>query len=100
MKDLQEQKGGIPSKQRIYQKAAAYAIEAIETLAKAMREADNDNARVGAAKVLLSKCLPDLKASELMGESGTPIKLTFTVATEESKEQLEKLYERSDSGND
>lgn len=73
MADLQEQKGGIPSKQRIYQKAAAYAIEAIETLAKAMREADNDNARVGAAKVLLAKCIPDLKATELTGEGGNEI---------------------------
>lgn len=71
--DLQENKGGIPSKQAIYQKAAAHAYEAIETLARIIKDGDNDNARVGAAKALLAKCIPDLKASELTGKDGEPL---------------------------
>lgn len=67
-KYLPGKKGGIPNKQAIQQKAQAHAIEAIEVLVEAMRNGDNTNARVGAAKTLLNKCLPDLKATELSGD--------------------------------
>lgn len=70
MADSQDKPRGIPSKQVLYQKAAGHAIDAIEVLAKLMYEADNDAARVGAAKVILAKCIPDLKAQELSGKDG------------------------------
>jgi hypothetical protein len=73
MDNLPDKKRGVPSKQILYQKAAGHAIDAIEVLAKLMYEADNDAAKVGAAKCLLSKCIPDLKATELTGEDGNEI---------------------------
>jgi len=53
------------SKNAIYQKASSYAIDAINVLVDVMTNGDNDNARTGAARTLLSKCVPDLKATEL-----------------------------------
>lgn len=73
MADSQDKPRGIPSKQVLYQKAAGHAIDAIEVLAKLMYDADNDAARVGAAKTILAKCIPDLKATELTGEGGNEI---------------------------
>ena len=88
------------SKIALYNKAKYHAPRAIEVLAEAMEKGESYAVRVGAAKVLLAKCIPDLKATEFKGSDGSPLQITFTVATEESKKQLEKLYERSDSGND
>jgi hypothetical protein len=57
------------SKNAIYQKVSGYAYDAIKVLVDVMNNGDNDNAKVGAAKTLLSKCAPDLKATELdLGE--------------------------------
>lgn len=63
-------KRGVPNKQAIQQKAQAHAMQAIEVLVDAMINGDNTNAKVGAAKVILNKCLPDLKAAELTGRDG------------------------------
>lgn len=46
----------------------AYVPEAIETLIDLMRNGDNDNVKMGATKVLLSKVIPDLKSSEVTGD--------------------------------
>ena len=100
MKDSQERKGGVVSKQRLYQMTAAHAKLAIQTLVDAMVKGENYATKVGAAKSILAKCIPDLKATEVTGGGGVPLQITFTVATKETKEQLERLYERSDSGDD
>jgi hypothetical protein len=39
---------------------------------------DNDNVKLGAIKLLLSKLLPDLKATEISGDDGKPL-LIFDV---------------------
>lgn len=59
------------SKNAIYQKASSYAIEAISVLVDVMHGGDNDNARIGAARTLLSKCVPDLKATEISTDEQT-----------------------------
>lgn len=49
-------------------------------IAKAMEMAEkstNENVQLGAIKLLLSKVLPDLKATELTGESGNAIRITI-----------------------
>lgn len=53
------------SKNTLYQKASGYAIDAIQVLVDIMHNGDNDNARVGASKTLLAKCVPDLKATDI-----------------------------------
>jgi hypothetical protein len=68
-KNRQGEGGGTLSKIAIYQKAAAHALDAIEVLAREMKEGDNSGARVGAAKALLAKCLPDLKSTDFTPET-------------------------------
>jgi hypothetical protein len=64
--DLQEKKGVSPiSKQAAYSKAAAYFEEALETAIDVMRKSKNDNARLGAARTVISKVLPDLKSEDM-----------------------------------
>jgi hypothetical protein len=62
--------GGVASKQHLYQLTAAHAKEAIQTLLLAMRNGENYATKVGAAKTILAKCIPDLKATELSGVDG------------------------------
>ena len=100
MKNLQEKKRGIPSKQVLYQLTSAHAKDAIKCLADVMMNGDNDNARIGAAKVLLNKCIPDLKSVELGGEGGKTLIINFTVSSEEAKKRLEQLYAGSIGGDD
>lgn len=78
MNDSQEKrKGGVPSKQKLYQLAAAHAEESIKTLIEIVRNGDSDSNKIGAAKILLSKCIPDLKSAELSGKDGEV--LTFII---------------------
>ena len=58
-------KRGPVSKQALYSKASSNALEAIDKLVEKMRNGDNDNVQMGAAKAILNKCLPDLKSSNL-----------------------------------
>lgn len=56
--------GGVPNRGSLYAVAAAHSKEAIDTLYDLMMNSKNDNVRLGAAKALLDKSLPDLKPSE------------------------------------
>lgn len=55
---------GVPNRGSLYAVAAAHSKEAIDTLYDLMMNSKNDNVRLGAAKALLDKSLPDLKPSE------------------------------------
>lgn len=57
-------KGGSPARDVLYSEAAKYAPRAIAVLVDIMEHGDNDNARMGAAKAILSKAIPDLKSIE------------------------------------
>ena len=46
-----------------------------------MQTTRNENLRMGAAKVIIDKSIPDIKAIELKGENGEPIKLTVLAGT-------------------
>lgn len=52
---------GPVSKNALYQAASSHAVEAIAVLVEIMRNGDSDSNKVGAAKAILAKCLPDLK---------------------------------------
>ena len=62
--DSQGRKGGVVSKQRLYQLTAAHAPRAIAVLMEALEKGENYATKVGAAKTILAKCIPDLKAME------------------------------------
>jgi len=58
-------KGKQLSKKQLQENIRAYVPSLIEKTVYLANSADNDNARLGAIKLLLSKCVPDLKATEL-----------------------------------
>jgi len=62
-----------PSRISLYAKAADNAMRMIEILKEIAETGDNDSARLGAAKTLLSKALPDITAQEIAGKDGQPI---------------------------
>ena len=51
----------IPNRQGLYARTAKYAQKAIDTMVSLL-ESRNEAIRLGAAKALLDKCLPDMKA--------------------------------------
>lgn len=77
--DKEVDKGGVIGRNALYNKASSYAQEAIEVLVEIMRSEGNPAARTGAAKTILNKCLPDLKAIEYRDEEGNVIPFTVVV---------------------
>jgi len=69
-------KGGVPSRSQLYTMASKYAPEAIEKL-KQLMTCGTPAVEMGAAKVLLAKAIPDLKAMEITGAEGAPVKVVF-----------------------
>jgi hypothetical protein len=63
------------SNRALQEMARPYAKAALETVFRLLTEGDNDNVKLGAAKIILSKVLPDLKATELTGAGGS----SFTI---------------------
>ena len=69
--DLPEEKGVSPiSRQAAFSKASSHFQKALDTVIDVMNTSKNDNARLGAARTIIDKVLPDLKAQELTGEGG------------------------------
>jgi hypothetical protein len=61
--------GGIKSRQQLYAMFSPHAELAVETLVKACTNG-NPAVRVGAAKTILAKLVPDLKSTEITGADG------------------------------
>jgi hypothetical protein len=66
---VEKNKGGIKSRQQLYAMFSPHAELAIETLVKACSNG-NPSVRVGAAKTILAKLVPDLKSTEILGQDG------------------------------
>lgn len=77
------------SRQGLYAMASKHAARAIEVLRELMESDENGSVRMGAAKVLLAKALPDLKAMEISGKDGEPLKVLFVPAEVMAKYQIE-----------
>ena len=69
-------RGGTPSQSVMYQKIASRADEIVDELFELLHSR-NENIRMGAAKVLANKIIPDRKAVEVSGENGGPIKVNI-----------------------
>lgn len=67
-----------PNRQGLYAKAAKHATAALDVLAQLL-VSNNENIRLGAARTLLDKCLPDVKAVELSSNEDTQIKYSIIV---------------------
>lgn len=94
----EQSKGGQLSDLAIRERLRAATPQAIDKLIE-LCQSRNPSVAMGAAKVILSKVIPDLRATEFSGKDGTPLQVTFTVQSEEAKKELEKLYEGSNSTN-
>ena len=70
---------GTPTRDVLYSEAAKHAPRAIDILVEIMEKGDNDNSRLGAARTILAKAIPDLKAMELTGANGGAIQLKYIV---------------------
>ena len=78
-------KGKTPSKTGLYSATAAHALESIKVLAYEMKHGDNSNARIGAAKTILSKCIPDLRSVEAKLEGEVVVGLVLKVPEKNEK---------------
>ena len=61
---------------QLYQKFEPLANQAIEVIKKCM-ESRNENIAMGAAKIVLERTVPAIKAIELTGNNGDPIKFNI-----------------------
>ncbi len=68
---------GPDSRQTLYAYASQYTREAIDIIVEIMRTSRNESLKLGAANTILDKNLPDIKAIEVSGENGEPIKLNI-----------------------
>ena len=71
MNSSKAKKRGSPSREILYSEAAKHAPKAIKVLADLL-DHGNENVRVSAAKAILAKAIPDLKAMELSGKDLNP----------------------------
>lgn len=83
----QVNKGGAVSRSALYSMAQKHAPRAIEVLQELMNSKYQPSVRMGAAKTLLGKAIPDLKAMEITGEGINPVKVLVL-----SPELVEKYY--------
>lgn len=76
-------KGGVPSRDQMYRKIAMKAFYLIDYLMDVINgKLPASAVRIGAAKTLLNKALPDLRAMEVTGKDGQ--QFTITVVTGDS----------------
>lgn len=66
-------KEGTPNKGTLQSYLQNFTKEAIDEIVYVMRNSRNENLRFGAAKVIVDKSIPDVKAVELTGENNGPI---------------------------
>lgn len=76
-KSIQEVKKepGTPNRAHLQSYIQNFTREAIDAIVQVMRTTRNENLRMGAAKVIIDKSIADIKAMEITGENGEPIKL-------------------------
>lgn len=70
---------GTPNRGTLQSYVQNFTKESIDTLVKIMRDTSRENKslRMGAAKALLDKSIPDVKAIEVGGVNGEPIRLNI-----------------------
>lgn len=80
-KSTEVKKRGTPPREIFYSEAAKYAIRAIRKVVYLMSYGDNDSVRLGAAKTILAKAIPDLHETELKGDGQGIIQLFVNVGS-------------------
>lgn len=89
-------KGGVPSRRAMTLKYLGYSEEALEVLVETMRnKTAQDTARLAAARAILDKVIPDMKAVELSGEDSAGLVFKLVI----DKKQLEEMREHDGRDN-
>lgn len=88
---------GPTNRQGLYAYASKFSQEAIDAMVEIMRTTRNESLKLGAAKALLDKSLPDLKVTEITGENGEPIKFNIITGSDYVS-ALGKLTTTPDTG--
>jgi len=79
-------KGGtIYSKKRIRSIIAERADEILVVLFEALHNTKNNNLQLGAAKILMNKILPDLKATELSAKNNSSLEGLIKIVYENNQ---------------
>lgn len=90
MRSVKAKKRGTPARDVLYSEAAKYAPRAIAVLVNIMEHGDNDNARMGAAKAILAKAIPDLKTTDLNVTNSEPVQVR--IVSEETINDLQTFH--------
>ena len=71
--------GGVPSRDQLYRKIANKALIAIDVIVEIMETGGGRMAatKLGAAKIILNKALPDLRAEEISGKDGQQLTINL-----------------------
>lgn len=67
---------GVPKRANLYARLSKYAPKTIKRIVELL-DSKNESVALGAAKALLDKCLPDVKAVELTNETQEPLKIVI-----------------------
>lgn len=82
--NIEAKQGGVPSRIGLYAHASKYTVEAIDILYSLMTTSRNEGIKLGAARTLMDKCLPDLKAMDITTqERPQPIPILFDIGRAE-----------------
>ena len=72
-KSRQAKRERTPNKGTLLSHLQNFSLESIDYLVDTMRNSRNENLRFGAARAILDKTVPDLKATEVTGEDHGPL---------------------------
>ena len=71
----QAKKQGPPNQGSLQAYIQNFTLEAIDALVEILRTTRNESLKMGAAKVIIDKSIADIKAIELSGKDGSPIRV-------------------------
>lgn len=88
MADQQAKKVGHPNKGSLQAYLQDFTKEAIDGLVKLMRETKQDQLKFAAFKLIIDKSIADIKAIEVTGQNGEPIKLNIIAGADFSQYRI------------
>ena len=69
---------GMKSRLHLYQKTSKHYGKSLKAILQCLKS-NNESIKLGAAKVLMDKILPDIKSLELQGDDGEPIRYNVLI---------------------
>lgn len=78
-------KGGTPNKATLQSYIQNFTREAIDGMVEIMRNSKNPQLKFAATKLIIDKAIPDVKAIEVTGQNGEPIKLNIIAGADFSQ---------------